>query len=358
MKNKLILCAVLPALLLAPSCDKVFSGGDGYIETAFLEDVYMRTRAVSGNLPDTNSFILDVRDSKGNTVYSGAYGSAPKSILTSEGSYTVCAKSREFSSPEFDAPQYGDSQNVDVRANETTLVTLLCHQLNAGIMLKIPSSFLTAYPSGSLHLRSSNGKLLYGYSEKRFAYFPPGPVSLVLSDSGTDTPLLTRNLAERDMLTLNLSVSKSSQNSSGISIGIDTTLNRSSENFTIGGSSGSADKGEGMDTAFGVGEAKAHVGEKDVWVYGYIVGGDMTSSKVSFTKPFTSRTNMAIAAKSSAKDRSECLGVQLAKGDARDALNLVDHPSNLGRTVYLKGTIVSSYYGIPGIQDITEFVLQ
>ena len=42
-------------------------------------------------------------------------------------------------------------------------------------------------------------------------------------------------------------------------------------------------------------------------------------------------------------------------GRIRDALNLVENPGLLGRKVYLKGDIVESYYGIPGIQSISEY---
>ena len=45
-------------------------------------------------------------------------------------------------------------------------------------------------------------------------------------------------------------------------------------------------------------------------------------------------------------------------GDVLDALNLVDHEENLGRQVFLKGDIVEAYYGIPGLQNITEFELR
>jgi hypothetical protein len=52
------------------------------------------------------------------------------------------------------------------------------------------------------------------------------------------------------------------------------------------------------------------------------------------------------------------LSVQLAAGQARDVLNLVDNPSNHGRKVLLKGNIVEAYYGMPGIKNITGFELR
>jgi len=104
-----------------------------------------------------------------------------------------------------------------------------------------------------------------------------------------------------------------------------------------------------------IAQAKNNIGAEDVWVYGYIVGGDLSSSSASFNSPFSSRTNIVIASKSSVTNKSSCLSVRLEKGDVRDELNLVDNPDNLGCEVFLKGNIISSYYGIPGIEKITEF---
>jgi hypothetical protein len=90
------------------------------------------------------------------------------------------------------------------------------------------------------------------------------------------------------------------------------------------------------------------------------VGGDLTSAGngISFAAPFSSMTCLAIAARTSVSEKSSCMSVQLSKGDFRDALNLVDHPELLGRKIFLKGDIVSAYYGIPGIQNLTEYSLK
>jgi hypothetical protein len=107
-----------------------------------------------------------------------------------------------------------------------------------------------------------------------------------------------------------------------------------------------------------VAQARSSAGAEDVWVSGYIVGGDLTSSSASFAAPFQSRTNIVIGPKSTTSSRSSCLSVQLAAGQARDVLNLVDNPSNHGRKVLLKGNIVEAYYGMPGIKNITGFELR
>ena len=349
--------ALIGGSLAIFACEGTFGSEreDGQIEIAFCEKALPTRAGISPS--DTNSFILKVTDSKGKSVYEGKYGEAPSSLLVSAGKYTVQTYSQEFNAPAFSTPQYGDSQDVTVKSGQKASVTLMVHQTNAGVRLNTSSEFLTAYPSGSLHLKSDEGKLLYSYTEKRIAYFLPGRVSLILSNGATDETLLTRTLAAQEILTLNLSVAQHTAEASGrdIILQVDTSRNWITEDYAIGGSD---NKGSSMGNAFSVSEAAGHAGEKGVWVYGYIVGGDLSSSKVSFTSPFSSKTNLAIAARAGCTDRSQCMSVQLDAGDVRDALNLPDNPGRIGKQIFLKGNIVSSYYGLPGIQGITEFELK
>ena len=350
MKKVLLLLAA--AATMAASCDDFMQGfgRQGELQVRFLETTIPGTKASA--LPDTNEFLISITDGKGNTVYDGRYGAMNESFSLNEGTYTIVAKSCEFSAPEFDLPQYGDTQVAAVKAGKTTVVTLACSQLNSGIRLKIAPDFLTAYPNSVLFLRSSAGKLTYAYSEKRIAFFPPGIVTLYMADSASEQSLFSRMLEAQQILTLNIGVGSQSGTKSGVSVQLDTTRNWLTDSYTIGG-----DNGGGNDTsdAYSVSEAKKHCGEEDVWVYGYIVGGDLTSKNCSFAPPFSSRTNLVIAAKSSCKDKASCLSVQLAKGNIRDELNLVDSPALLGCQVFLKGDIVEAYYGIPGIQNISEY---
>ncbi|MBO4263120.1 MAG: DUF4493 domain-containing protein [Bacteroidales bacterium] len=338
--------------LLALSCDGLMmpDGRKGTLRIHFQEADFTTTKAAVA-LPDTNAFILHVSDASGNTLYKGSFGAAPASMEVPAGNYTVSAVSCEFDEPLFDCPQWGDTQVVVVKAGEKMEVTLCCAQLNCGMRIRMKPEFLTAYPDGLIFLRSAGGKLLYGYSETRTAYFKTGNISAVLSDGGRETTLFTRRLEAAQILTVTMSVAANAQESGSIHIQVDTTRTYLSGSFTIGG--GDAPGTE--EKAYSVTQAQEKAGEEDVWVYGYIVGGDLSSSKCSFTAPFTSRTNIAIAAKSSCKDKEQCLSVQLSKGDIRDALNLVDNPQLLGRMVYLKGDIVQAYYGIPGIQNLSEF---
>ena len=137
-------------------------------------------------------------------------------------------------------------------------------------------------------------------------------------------------------------------------IQLDTSRFWVSDTYEVGGNY----KGNGIESAYNVGQAREMDGASEVWVYGYIVGGDLTTGKCSFEAPFNSKTNLVLASKSSCKDKELCLSVQLSKGDIRDALSLGDHPDLIGRQVFLKGDIVASYYGIPGLQGITEYELR
>lgn len=328
------------------------SDAPGCLVVSFAEDGF-DTKAGGKALPDTNEFILTVTDASGRRIYEGKYGAAPQAIITDPGSYTVSAVSREFSEPLFDAPQYGDSKVVAVPAGKTVGVVLECTQINAGVRLDINRDFLTSYPNGALLLKSRDGSLMYGYSEKRTAYFKPGSVSLVLSDGAEDNTLFTRNLSAQQMLVVKLSAGVSDATKGGVSILVDTCRNWTSENYVIG--SGSSDGGSDVDNAFSVGQACSNIGADNVWVYGYIVGGDLSSSRCSFDPPFSSRTNIVLATKLNCRDKQSCISVQLSQGDIRNALNLVDHPDNLGRQVFIKGDIVASYYGITGVQGLSEY---
>ena len=312
-------------------------------------------------LPDTGEFVLTITDSKGGQIYSGRYGACPEVLEVPPGNYNVKAVSHEFEKPAFSSPQFGDEQCVSVPSGGVAEVRLMCSQINCGVRLVISPDFLTEYPDGVLFLKSSDGKLMYSYSEKRAAYFLPGNVSLMLSRGNSDEVLMTRQMHACEMLVLKVNVAQVSSPagpetpSAGVSVAVDTTRNWIADTYEIGGDGA---KGSSAEDAMTVAQARVSAGAEDVWVSGYIVGGDLTSSSASFESPFLSRTNIIIGPKSTTSVRSSCLSVQLAAGDAREMLNLVDNPLNLGRRVLLKGNLVEAYYGMPGMKNITDFELR
>lgn len=310
-------------------------------------------------IPDTSDFLLTVSSSDGTVVYDGQYGDSPESIMVDAGSYTIYVRSSDFRKPAFSAPQFGDEQCVVVASGGVADVRLTCVQMNAGVRLRIDESFLKNCPDAVLFLKSKEGKLMYGYSEKRIAYFLPGEVSLLMSRNGSDNVLFTRSLEPRSVLDIDVSAAGGSADSpqESIKVAVDTSRTWTSESYVIGGS-GSSGKGNSTSDALTVSQAIASAGEEDVWVSGYIVGGDLSSSSASFSPPFSSRTNIVLGSRSSTSSRSSCLSVSLPSGYIRDELNLVDNPSLLGRKVCLKGDIVESYYGLTGLKNLVDFELQ
>ena len=129
-----------------------------------------------------------------------------------------------------------------------------------------------------------------------------------------------------------------------VSISVDTTRNRTGEDYVL-------------LNALSVSQARAHVEEEGLWVYGYIVGGDLTSNGKSVKiEGIAKTTHLALADSPSVKEKAACLAVELPKGALRDALNLVDHPELIGRKVYLKGDVVGSYYGTTGLKSTAEYL--
>ena len=367
------LWALLPLVAALGACDDfgLKSGGQGELRW-IIGDSGSVTRASAAEIPDTNDFILKVSDAGGRILYEGAYGDSPESLLVDAGSYTVAVHSIEFTAPGFSRPVYGDEQVVVVKAGATVTVRLDCVLENAGVRLQVAPDFLTSYPDGVLFLKSGDTRLMYGYSEKRIAYFKPGPISLILNNRGADETLLTRTLDARTILTLSISAPHGgAAAASSITVAVDTAKVWNNESYVIGGggsgsgpgsggnSGGDDDPGSELDNAYSVSQASDHVGEDGVWVFGYIVGGDLSTAgtTVKTSKP-TKATHLAIAARSTVTAKASCVAVELPKGAVRDALNLVDHPDLVGTRVYLKGSIVASYFGTTGLKSVSDYVLK
>ena len=338
--------------LIVLSCESAVLSekGEGEIRLSFSSVTGPEVKAVA-EVPDTSDFLLTITNSSGQSIYDGKYGDCPESLKVSAGSYTVSVYSSQFLKPAFSSPQYGDSQCVVVEKEGIVNVRMVCRQLNSGVRLSISSQFLTAYPDGVLFLKSSEGKLMYSYSEKRIAYFNPGPVSLILNTSSGDELLMTRELEAQEILVLGVAVSSSaSAQGYGISVAVDTTRNWTDEHLIIGENKG----GGSYNDALSVAQARSMAPMTDVWVSGYIVGGDLTSSSGTFEEPFKYKTNLILGPRSSTKDRSVCIAVQIPTGTLRDRLNLVDNPSLLGQKICLHGDLVTDYFNMVGLKNLDE----
>ena len=89
------------------------SGDMSELRLSFDRESVTETKAVSESI-DTNRFLLDLRNSAGEVIYSGVYGDSPEKFELPADSYTVRAVSSDFNVPAFSAPQYGDEQCVVV----------------------------------------------------------------------------------------------------------------------------------------------------------------------------------------------------------------------------------------------------
>ena len=86
----------MPALLMTAACSKDHGqdGTAGRIRLSFPDEMY-KAALEHFELPDTNDFILDIRNSAGKSVYSGYYGDSPEAISVPAGSYTVKVKASD-----------------------------------------------------------------------------------------------------------------------------------------------------------------------------------------------------------------------------------------------------------------------
>ena len=307
-------------------------------------------------------YILSLKGSGGKSVFKGRWEQCPAQFELEPGTYAVSLVSEELEGPAFDSPQYGDSRTVNLAEGQVAEVELIAGQLNAGLRLQVSDAFVASYKEGSLFLRSALGTLAFGYGETRTAYFFPGQVSILLNHKGKTTVVHTVELSAAQMLTLRLGLSETMPSAvpvSGMELRVRTDTSRmwTEESFAWDGSDGSGSGSSQLPSAVSVSAARAMAGSKDVWVCGYIVGGDLSSKSCSFEGPFSSRTNLVIADVASCTDRDRCMSVQLSVGDIRNALNLVDNPSMLGRKVWLRGDVVEAYYKIPGLQNLSDYRL-
>lgn len=101
------------------------------------------------------------------------------------------------------------------------------------------------------------------------------------------------------------------------------------------------------------------------WVSGYIVGyvnvnisSTLTEKSAVVNDPemvCTVPTNILLASDSLETDWEKCTTVQLPNTAVRSALNLKEHPENLGRMVCLRGTTGSKYCGVYGLRSVQEY---
>ena len=127
-----------------------------------------------------------------------------------------------------------------------------------------------------------------------------------------------------------------------------------------GGDTPSAGQGDGTKAnPYDVVAAQAKQDGTNAWVKAYIVGSVIDKSyntDVRFGTESASKTNVIIAASASETDKSKCIPVQLPTGEVRNAINLAENASMLGKEVLLYGQL-TTYFGVPGLKSVTAAVV-
>ena len=357
MKNLVCVLASAAIVFLLNSC---LSPVPAVKNPAYLRlDCDIATKATSDPYDIYNYSLTLSKGSK--TVWHGLWGDRPEEFELDPGDYRIALESDVFEVPAFECPQFGDTRSVSLAEGQVCDLELVASQSNAGIRLLPSESFVALYKEGTVFLRSAEGTLAYSYTESRTAYFRPGPVSILLNYNGRTSSVHTQELLAGEVLTFRLTVGEKMPSAvpvSGFSMNVRVDTSRVWSESSYAWNGDSVDDGPsqgGVSDAVSVSVARGMAGSKDVWVCGYIVGGDLSSSSCSFEGPFASRTNLLVADSASCRERAVCMSVQLAAGDIRNALNLPDNPSLLGRKVWLRGDVVEAYYRLPGLQNLSDY---
>ncbi len=142
---------------------------------------------------------------------------------------------------------------------------------------------------------------------------------------------------------------------------------KSPTNYEIDGSSAPVTppgpvEGDGngsLDAPYSVSQVQAGVSGTG-WMFGYIVG-TVTDKSITTDAEFgtanANAANLLLAASPDVTDYTQCVPVQLTSGSkTRAALNLKDHPENLGKLVKVEGSF-ENYFGVPGLKSPTNYEL-
>ncbi len=348
--------AIASAAALAAGCG-LSENEEAILDLNIRQETTFATKAGGVALPDTNLFVLQINNASGESVYNGLYGARPQKIAVPAGTYELSLVSQKDPAPAWDNPVYGDNLSVVAASGEKVSVSFLCKMMNAGVKVNMTPRYISKYP-GTLTVSQEEGSLDYTSAESRYGYFDAGNATFTaVAGDGSQQKLFSKLLSAGQMLTLTLDTGTLDSEGT-VTVQLDTSATYLSQTILVDEYQDVAGDGLSSATAYSIAQAAAHPDET-VWVWGYIVGGDLSGSGIKFEAPFTKNSNIAIAASPACTTRDECAAVELASGsDLRESVNLVDHPERLGSKIYIKGTITASYFDLTGIKSVKDFVLE
>ncbi|MBQ0123253.1 MAG: DUF4493 domain-containing protein [Bacteroidales bacterium] len=294
---------------------------------------FLQTKAQETPVDD---FTLKVCSLQGDTCYIGRFGDRPQSLNVKPGTYEVSLYSK-FDSPAFEAPQYGDIVEVNVKKREQVTVNLICRLINSGLSFSFSDAFRKEYGNSTIQLSQAGEVLEYPVSQRNVAYFNPGRVFLLLNGEVA----LYKDLERGELRHLNLDAVHTSSDV-GFTVSIDTDTPVTDEDFTL------------EEPIFGADQACLFDIGLTARVEGIIVGAVKSSKLIpSGTAGLDVTSNIFIATSADAGNIKDGMPVELTNS-FKGELNLVDHPEFAGKRIAVKGTILP-YFGVKGIKNLTEY---
>lgn len=313
------------------------------------------------NVLDSTKYILTIANSSGAVFYEGLYVNRPEMLYVKPGNYKVRITSEEFKEPGTLRPLFGQEVTVKAKKDSTICISLLSRQMTGGVRFEFTSGFLSWFKGTGLYLSRDTISFKYIYGSRDYVYFYPGTITVKYKNKDgyptytppdkpgyEDTVLFTRKLKATELVTIKLDYDLTKVPSTGLSMKVDTTRTRVSEYYNVPGIAP-----YGCQSVW---YAQNHVGDT-LKLFGYIVGGDATSTSFSRVKPFKSKTNIVVAANDWQTLKEKTIAIELTEGPIRNALNLVDHPEHLKKPIAITGVIVDLYFGYPGMKKVTDYLL-
>ncbi|MBQ3381853.1 MAG: DUF4493 domain-containing protein [Bacteroidales bacterium] len=309
---------------------------------------------------DSNLYRLTISTAGGVTVYDSTYAGRPDVFYVKAGTYKIRVTSRDFKEPDI-YPLFGQEQSVKAKKDSTLCVEIVSRQLTGGIRFSFTHGFTSWFKGTGIYLKRDTVSVKYGYGTRHYLYFYPGELTVIYKNKDgypsytppdkpgyADTVLFKRKLKANELVTIALDYDLTKVSRDGFTFSSDTFRIRKDEYFNLGGIAP-----YGCNSVW---YAQTHVGDT-INLFGYIVGGDVSSTTFKKEKPFTSKTNIVIGAQEWQALREKTIGVELPNGDIRKKLNLVDHPENLKKPIVIHGVVSDSYFGYPGLKNVTSYQL-
>ena len=301
-------------------------------------------------------YLIGIKDQGGATVISGQYSAIPDPVILEPATYTVTALSEALGVPAFEKPVYGSTVDVGVTAGVKNTVQMICTQINAGLRIVYDPAFKAEYDAYHVVVTGDDGTLTYPQNEVRTGYFAPGTLKIVLSIEGEDPMQVSKNVIARDMLVLTVLAETGGAQTKGsieLSFAVDTSQVWRREEWKPGTPD---NDGLTAETAYTVAEAQLLEPTNNVWICGYIVGGDASNSAFKTEPPFTANSNLVIADSPLETVRANCMAVELPTSPAilRTTFGM---PANgaqlLGRRSWFRGN-TETYFGHLGLRATKE----